>query len=87
MSVLLTGGTGFIGSHTAVELIGAGYGVVIADNLSNSEKSVVDRIEEITGVRPAFYQIDVTDKAALQKVFEEQDIDTVIHFAGFKAVG
>ena len=87
MSVLLTGGTGFIGSHTAVELIEAGYGVVIADDLSNSEKSVVDRIEEITGVRPTFYQIDVTDKAALQKVFEEQDIDTVIHFAGFKAVG
>ena len=87
MSVLLTGGTGFIGSHTAVELIEAGYSVVIADDLSNSEKSVVDRIEEITGVRPTFYQIDVTDKAALQKVFEEQDIDTVIHFAGFKAVG
>ena len=87
MSVLLTGGTGFIGSHTAVELIEAGYGVVIADDLSNSEKSVVDRIEEITGVRPTFYQIDVTDRAALQKVFEEQDIDTVIHFAGFKAVG
>ena len=87
MSVLLTGGTGFIGSHTAVELIEAGHSVVIADDLSNSEKSVVDRIEEITGVRPTFYQIDVTDKAALQKVFEEQDIDTVIHFAGFKAVG
>ena len=87
MSVLLTGGTGFIGSHTAVELIEAGHSVVIADDLSNSEKSVVDRIEEITGVRPAFYQIDVTDRAALQKVFEEQDIDTVIHFAGFKAVG
>ena len=87
MSVLLTGGTGFIGSHTAVELIEAGYSVVIADDLSNSEKSVVDRIEEITGVRPSFYQIDAADKAALQKVFEEQDIDTVIHFAGFKAVG
>ena len=87
MSVLLTGGTGFIGSHTAVELIEAGHSVVIADDLSNSEKSVVDRIEEITGVRPTFYQIDVTDRAALQKVFEEQDIDTVIHFAGFKAVG
>ena len=87
MSVLLTGGTGFIGSHTAVELIEAGHSVVIADDLSNSEKSVVDRIEEITGVRPAFYQIDAADKAALQKVFEEQDIDTVIHFAGFKAVG
>ena len=87
MSVLLTGGTGFIGSHTAVELIEAGHSVVIADDLSNSEKSVVDRIEEITGVSPYFYQIDVTDKAALQKVFEEQDIDTVIHFAGFKAVG
>ena len=87
MSVLLTGGTGFIGSHTAVELIEAGHSVVIADDLSNSEKSVVDRIEEITGVRPSFYQIDAADKAALQKVFEEQDIDTVIHFAGFKAVG
>lgn len=87
MSILLTGGTGFIGSHTAVELIESGYDVIIADDLSNSSASVVDRIEQITGTRPAFYKIDVSDKAALQNLFAEQDIDAVIHFAGFKAVG
>ncbi len=87
MSILLTGGTGFIGSHTAVELIESGYDVIIADNLSNSSASVIDRIEQITGIRPVFYKIDVSDKAALQNLFAEQDIDAVIHFAGFKAVG
>ena len=87
MSILLTGGAGFIGSHTAVELIKTGYDVVIADDLSNSEASVIDRIEEITGRRPVFCQTDVSDKAALEKIFRDQDIDTAIHFAGFKAVG
>ena len=87
MSILLTGGTGFIGSHTAVELIESGYDVIIADKLSNSSASVIDRIEQITGIRPVFYKIDVSDKAALQNLFAEQDIDAVIHFAGFKAVG
>lgn len=85
--VLLTGGTGFIGSHTAVEVIRSGYDVVIADDLSNSSVSVVDRIEQITGTKPVFYKIDVSDKVAVKKLFMEQDIDAVIHFAGFKAVG
>ena len=85
--ILLTGGTGFIGSHTAVELIESGYAVIIADDLSNSSASVIDRIEQITGIRPVFFKIDVSDKAALQNLFAEQDIDAVIHFAGFKAVG
>ena len=85
--ILLTGGTGYIGSHTAVELLNAGYDAVIADDLSNSEESVVDRIAEITGRRPEFRRIDVSDRAALGALFSEFDIDAVIHFAGFKAVG
>lgn len=85
--VLLTGGTGFIGSHTAVEVIRSGYDVVIADDLSNSSASVVDRIEQITGTKPVFYKIDISDKAALTDLFENQNISAVIHFAGFKAVG
>ena len=85
--ILLTGGTGFIGSHTAVEFIEAGYDVVIADDLSNSEESVVSRIGAITGKEADFYKVDVTDKAAVGKIFDEQDIDGVVHFAGFKAVG
>ena len=68
-SVLLTGGTGFIGSHTAVELIESGYEVVLVDDLSNSEKSVIDRIEQITNTRPAFYKADVTDSDELGKIF------------------
>ncbi|MBO4360699.1 MAG: UDP-glucose 4-epimerase GalE [Eubacteriaceae bacterium] len=87
MAVLLTGGTGYIGSHTAVELINAGYGVVIADDLSNSEESVVDRIRMITGTAPVFYRADVKDRSKLEKIFAENDIEAVIHFAGFKAVG
>ncbi len=87
MAILLTGGTGFIGSHTAVELLDAGYEVVIADDLSNSDVSVIDRIETITGKRPAFYRINVADRAALEELFSAQSIDAVIHFAGFKAVG
>lgn len=86
-SVLLTGGTGFIGSHTAVELIESGYNVIIADDLSNSEHSVIERIKQITGKRPAFYQIDVSDRGSLELLFSENDVDAVIHFAGFKAVG
>lgn len=85
--LLLTGGTGFIGSHTAVEVIQSGYEVIIADDLSNSDESVIDRIEQITRVRPVFYQIDVADRKAADKLFTEQDISAVIHFAGFKAVG
>ena len=85
--ILLTGGTGYIGSHTAVEVLAKGYDVVIVDDLSNSEAAVVDRIEKITGKRPLFYAFDVADKDALNDVFERHDIDAVIHFAGFKAVG
>ncbi|MBQ7146044.1 MAG: UDP-glucose 4-epimerase GalE [Lachnospiraceae bacterium] len=85
--ILLTGGTGFIGSHTAVELLDKGYEVVIADNLFNSSADVIDRIEHISGKRPLFYQLDVADGAALRQLFKEQTIDAVIHFAGYKAVG
>ncbi|MBQ6401200.1 MAG: UDP-glucose 4-epimerase GalE [Firmicutes bacterium] len=85
--ILLTGGAGFIGSHTAVALMDAGYDVVIADNLYNSEDVVIDRLEQITGKRPAFYAIDVADADQLAPVFAEHDIDGVIHFAGYKAVG
>ncbi|MDO5441093.1 MAG: UDP-glucose 4-epimerase GalE [Bacillota bacterium] len=87
MSILLTGGTGYIGSHTAVELINAGYDIVIADNLSNSEAVVIDYIETITKKRPKFYQADVCDKAQLEKIFDENKITAVLHFAGYKAVG
>lgn len=86
MSVLLTGGAGFIGSHTAVEMIRAGYDVIIADDLSNASAKVLERIETISGVRPKFYQIDVADGGALEPVFADNQIDGVIHFAGFKCV-
>ena len=88
MKILVTGGTGFIGSHTVVELLNEGYEVVIVDNLYNSKALVVDRIETITGKRPTFYKVDVTDREALTEVFEkEPGIEAVIHFAGYKAVG
>ena len=88
MSILVTGGTGYIGSHTVVELINAGYDAVIVDNLSNSKPEVLNRIEKITGKRPAFYNIDIRDKEGLNKVFSENpDIEACIHFAGLKAVG
>ena len=87
MSILLTGGLGYIGSHTCVELLNAGYEAVIADNLSNSRVTVLDSIEKITGKRPKFYEIDVRDRDAVEKVFSENKIDAVIHFAGLKAVG
>jgi UDP-glucose 4-epimerase len=86
-TILLTGGTGFIGSHTAVELISNHHEVIIVDNLYNSEESVVDRIETITGIRPIFYQADVEDKSVLENIFFNHNIDAVIHFAGYKAVG
>ena len=87
-TILVTGGTGFIGSHTTVELINAGYKVVIVDNLSNSNANVVDGIEEITGVRPAFEQVDCCDYAAMENVFAKySDIEGIIHFAASKAVG
>lgn len=87
MGILVTGGTGFIGSHTVVELQNAGYEVVIADNLCNSSEKVLDRIEEITGKRPAFYKVDIRDREGLSSVFEREKIDSCIHFAGLKAVG
>ena len=88
MSILVTGGTGYIGSHTVVELINAGEKVVIVDNLSNSKLCVLDRIETITGTRPEFILCDLLDEKKLNEVFDtHKDITAVIHFAGFKAVG
>lgn len=88
MKILLTGGLGYIGSHTAVELLGNGHDVVIVDNLSNSKIEVLEKIEKIAGKRPSFYEIDVCDYEKLSNVFEENsDIFGVIHFAGYKAVG
>lgn len=87
MAVLVTGGAGFIGSHTCVELIASGYEVVIVDNLYNARMEVVDRIEEISGKRPAFYEVDIRDRQGLDCVFKKEKIDAVIHFAGLKAVG
>ncbi len=85
--VLVTGGCGYIGSHTVVELQKNGFDVVIVDNLSNSKKAVLDRIQQITGTKPTFYKVDMTDKAALRGVFEKEKFSDVIHFAGLKAVG
>ncbi|MBQ2030048.1 MAG: UDP-glucose 4-epimerase GalE [Bacteroidaceae bacterium] len=87
-TILVTGGTGFIGSHTTVELINAGYNVVIVDNLSNSNADVVDGIEQITGIRPAFEKVDCNDVPALEAVFQKyKGIEGIIHFAASKAVG
>ena len=88
MSILVTGGTGYIGSHTVVELLKAGESVIIVDNLYNSKLCVLDRIEAITGKRPEFVKCDLLDKNTLDKVFDDHsDIESVIHFAGLKAVG
>ena len=87
MRVLVTGGTGFIGSHTVVELINAGHEAVIVDNLYNSDIHVLDRIEKITGVRPEFFETDILDFEGLEKVFQAHEYDAIIHFAGYKAVG
>lgn len=86
-SILVTGGAGYIGSHTVVELIAAGHDVFIVDNLCNSKASVLDRIERIAGRRPGFAQIDVRDRNALRRLFASHGFDAVIHFAGLKAVG
>ena len=85
--ILVTGGTGYIGSHKVVELINAGYTPIIIDNLVNSSLSVLDRLEQITGVRPIFYQVDVCDQTTLDKVFAKHNFAAVIHFAALKAVG
>ena len=87
MTILVTGGAGYIGSHTCVELLNAGYDVVIIDNLYNSNQKAVDRIEEITGKKVKFYPDDMMNRAAVKRVFDENKIDAVIHFAGLKAVG
>ena len=87
MSILVTGGAGYIGSHTCVELLNEGFEVVVIDNFSNSKSSSLDAIKKITGKDFKFYEIDYLDKDALNKVFEENKIDAVINFAGFKAVG
>ena len=87
MTVLVTGGAGYIGSHTCVELLNAGYQVVVADNLSNSKKTSIQRIEEITGKSLDFHQVDLLDEEKLKSLFEQYEFQSVIHFAGFKAVG
>ena len=88
MAILVTGGAGFIGSHTAVELLNAGYDIVVVDNYMNSSPKALDRISEITGKKFRSYEVDLCDKDALEKVFvENPDIDGAIHFAGLKAVG
>ena len=87
MKILVTGGAGYIGSHTVVELINNGYDVVIVDNFSNSKPIVLDKLRDITGRDLKFYELDVCDKDGLSKVFEKENIDAVIHFAGYKAVG
>ena len=87
MSILVTGGAGYIGSHTCIELLNAGYEVVVVDNLVNSSRESLKRVEEITGKSLRFYEVDLLNKNALTKVFKENKIDAVIHFAGLKAVG
>ena len=86
-TLLVTGGAGYIGSHTCVELLQAGYGVVVADNLCNSRREVFGRIERIAGRAVTFHECDVRDMAALRGIFREHAIDAVLHFAGLKAVG
>mgnify|MGYP000398205160 FL=1 len=87
MAILVTGGAGFIGSHTVVELQNAGYEVVVCDNLCNSSRKSLERVEQITGQKVKFYEADILDKAAMEQIFTENKIDSVIHFAGLKAVG
>ena len=87
MKILLTGGAGYIGSHTAIELMALGHEVIIVDNLVNASEKVLDRINTISGKMPKFYKADCCDKAAMDKLFAENEIDAVIHFAGLKAVG
>lgn len=87
MAILVTGGAGFIGSHTVLELLNAGYEVVVVDNLVNASKESLKRVEELSNKKVTFYENDILDREALNKIFEKEDIDSVIHFAGLKAVG
>ena len=87
MSILVTGGAGYIGSHTCIEMLDAGYDVVVIDNLVNSNKEALRRVEEIAGKKVKFYENDVRDADALRQIFTENKIEAVIHFAGLKAVG
>ena len=87
MAILVTGGAGFIGSHTVVELQSAGYEVVVLDNLSNSSEKSLERVQQITGKPVKFYKTDILDREGLNEVFEKEQIDSCIHFAGLKAVG
>ena len=87
MAILVTGGAGYIGSHTVVELMSAGKDVVVVDDFSNSHPDVIDRVTQIVGKRPKLYQANILDKAALRDIFQKEKIDAVIHFAAFKAVG
>lgn len=87
MQILITGGAGYIGSHACVELLEAGYEIVVVDNFVNSKPAVLKRIEEITGRRFRFYKVDIRDREGLRKVFDENEIGAVVHFAGLKAVG
>lgn len=87
MAILVTGGAGYIGSHTCVELLNEGYSVVVVDNLCNSSKESLKRVEEITGKPVTFYEADIMDADAMNAIFEKEEIDSVIHFAGLKAVG
>ncbi|HBO37036.1 MAG TPA: UDP-glucose 4-epimerase GalE, partial [Pasteurellaceae bacterium] len=87
MTILVTGGAGYIGSHTVVELLNAGKEVIVLDNLCNSSPKSLERVAQITGKQVTFYQGDVLDAPLLQKIFAENNIESVIHFAGLKAVG
>lgn len=87
MAILVTGGAGYIGSHTCVELLNEGYEVIVVDNLSNSSEKSLERVEDITGKKLTFYKADLLDREAIDKIFKKENIDSVIHFAGLKAVG
>lgn len=87
MAILVTGGAGYIGSHTCIELINAGYDVVVLDNLCNSSEKSLERVEQITGKKVPFYKVDILDREGMNEIFEKESIDSVIHFAGLKAVG